>query len=402
MHLFAIATITPFLLILTASFAGGVWGWLAVGYITALVFVLDHLIAVQTGNADPEAEFPAADNLLKILGGLHFLLLGCVLWAVAGPNALTWVERALAALSAALAFGQISHPVAHELIHRPSRRLRLMGKLIYTSILFGHHASAHVRVHHVHVGSKNDPNSARWGEGFYRFLLRAWPGGFRAGLQAETRLRRNLQTSWRAHPYALYVGGAVAMCLVSLAMAGGAGLATLIFLSLYAQIQIFLSDYVQHYGLRRATLADGTPEPVGPRHSWNTPHWYSSAMTLNAPRHSDHHMTPSRPYPALQLRDGDMPVLPYSLPVMAVLALLPPLWRKVMDPLCAQWQPDWDGKPKADARSISPAVLARAKAGGVGTTDLPHSPHENDRDSIVHSDQHPGRDGPGPDERRRV
>ncbi len=231
MLLFAIATITPFLLILTACLAGGIWEWLAVGYITALVFVLDHLIAVQIRNANPETEFPAAVSLLKVLGGLHFLLLGAVIWAVAGPSTLTGVERGLIALAAALVFGQISHPVAHELVHRPSRRLRLMGKLIYTSILFGHHASAHVRVHHVYVGSRGDPNSARWGEGFYRFLLRAWQGGFRAGLQAETRLRRHQTPSWRTHPYALYIIGAATMCLMSLAMAGGAGLAALIFLA---------------------------------------------------------------------------------------------------------------------------------------------------------------------------
>jgi len=401
MLLFAIATITPFLLILTAGFAGGLWGWLALGYITALVFVLDHLIAVQIRNADPEAEFPAADTLLTLLGGLHFLVLGCAVWAVAGSSGLGAVERGLVALSSALVFGQISHPVAHELVHRPSRRLRLLGKLIYTSILFGHHASAHVRVHHVHVGSNGDPNSARWGEGFYRFLLRAWPDGFRAGLKAENRLRRNLPPAWRTHPYALYVGGAVGLCIASVAVAGGAGLAALVFVSIYAQIQIFLSDYVQHYGLRRATLADGTLEPVGPQHSWNTPHWVSSAMTLNAPRHSDHHVMPSRAYPALQLREGDMPILPYSLPVMAVLALVPPLWRRIMDPLCAPWRPDWQTRTRVDAGSISPAVLARAKAGGIGGGDLPHLPHENDRDSTVPSDQHPG-DGPGSDERRRI
>ncbi|MDX1780519.1 MAG: fatty acid desaturase, partial [Thalassovita sp.] len=99
----------------------------------------------------------------------------------------------------------------------------------------------------------------------------------------------------------------------------------------YAQIQMLLSDYVQHYGLRRALRPDGKPAPVGPEHSWNTPHWYSSALMLNAPRHSDHHMHPARHYPALRLAP-DMPVLPQSLPVMAVVALWPPRWRKVMEP----------------------------------------------------------------------
>jgi alkane 1-monooxygenase len=305
------------------------------GYITALVFVLDHLIARQMPNSDPDVEFPAADSLLGVLGALHFAALLCAVWAIASDSGLSGIERAIIALSAALAFGQISHPVAHELIHRPSRRLRLLGKWVYTSILFGHHASAHLRVHHVHVGSKKDPNSARWGEGFWRFLARSWTGGFKAGLAAENRVRRHAKGGGLHHPYALYLSGAGLFCAVSLMIGGLAGLGALIFMGLYAQIQILLSDYVQHYGLRRAILPDGTPEPVGPQHSWNAPHWYSSAMTLNAPRHSDHHVTPQRPYPALQLDRATMPTLPYSLPVMAVIALFPPLWRKVMNPRCA-------------------------------------------------------------------
>lgn len=401
MLLFAIATLSPFVLIGLAALFGGVWGWLALGYIMVLVFLLDRLIAVQMHNADPEAEFPAADTLLITLGFCHFALLAISLWAVAGATGLTLTEKVLVALPSALVFGQISHPAAHELIHRPARRMRLLGRWIYTSILFGHHASSHLRVHHIHVGSKGDPNSARQGEGFWRFLLRAWPSGFRAGLTAENRLRRSRPNALRNHPYTLYILGGIWLCLASVALWGWAGLVALVFMATYAQIQILLSDYVQHYGLRRATLADGTLEPVGPQHSWNAPHWYSSAMTLNAPRHSDHHVTPSRPYPALQLSPERMPYLPHSLPVMAVVALLPPMWKRVMDPLLAQWQPRWNERPDVTAGSISPAILARAKAGGLAGADLPNSPHEDNTDQPVPDDRRPSQ-RPGADDRRRV
>jgi alkane 1-monooxygenase len=53
-------------------------------------------------------------------------------------------------------------------------------------------------------------------------------------------------------------------------------------------------------------------------------------MMLNAPRHSDHHAHPGRPWPELAL-DAGMPVLPQSLPVMATIALWPPAWRALMD-----------------------------------------------------------------------
>ena len=334
---FTLATVTPYLMVLLVATAGGPWGWVAAAYVTALVFVLDRGVAPDVANAAPAAEFPAADALLGTLAMLHFLMLGATIHAVAGAGAGALARADLAGmlLAAALLSGQVSHPAAHELIHRPSRRLRLLGRLIYTSLLFGHHASAHLRVHHVHVGSNGDPNSARRGEGFWRFLQRAWPDGFMAGLRAETKRHGG----WTmAHPYALYLGGGLGACMLALALAGPAGLGALVFIALYAQIQIMLSDYVQHYGLRRARRPDGRLEPVGPRHSWNAPRSASSAMMLNAPRHSDHHVTPARPYPGLQMQPEAMPVLPHSLPVMAVIALFPPLWRRIMDPLCARWQ----------------------------------------------------------------
>jgi alkane 1-monooxygenase len=335
MRLFAFATSLPLVLTVLAALFGGLWGALAVGYMTVLVFWLDRLVARAAGNPDPEAEFPAADPLLVARGLGHFIVLGLALAGVAGATGLSPVERLMLGIAAGLVAGQIAHPVAHELIHRGARGKRRLGRLIYTSLLFGHHASAHLHVHHTHVATPADPSSARRGEGFYRYALRAWPGAFRAGLRAETR--RHGGTGLR-HPYALYLGGAAAMVAGAAALWGWQGLGALGFIAGYAQVQILLSDYVQHYGLSRAARDDGRYEPVGPAHSWNARQWYSSAMTLNASRHSDHHVTPQRPYPALQLRPEIMPVLPHSLPVMAVLALVPPVWRRVMDRRAARWR----------------------------------------------------------------
>ncbi len=167
----------------------------------------------------------------------------------------------------------------------------------------------------------NDPSTARCGEGFYRFALRAGRGSFIAGLRAETAmLRRADRPMWR-HPYLLYVFGGVACVVGAFALGGAAGVLVYVAMCLYAQMQILMSDYVQHYGLRREVLPSGKLEPVGPRHSWNAPHRFSSALTLNAPRHSDHHVAPWRAYPALRLNPAEMPCLPYPLPLMAALSL---------------------------------------------------------------------------------
>ena len=119
-------------------------------------------------------------------------------------------------------------------------------------------------------------------------------------------------------------------------LAGWRGAVVWAALGLHAQVQILLSDYVQHYGLRRAEV-QGRPVPVAAGHSWNAPHWFSSAFMLNAPRHSDHHAHPARPYPALRLPQ-DAPMLPWPLPVACTLALVPPLWRRRIGPHLAEWR----------------------------------------------------------------
>ncbi len=126
------------------------------------------------------------------------------------------------------------------------------------------------------------------------------------------------------------------MVLLSGAAFGPQGIVALLLLTGYAQMQLLVSDYVQHYGLSRKRGADGRLEPVGPGHSWNAPQFYSSALMLNAPRHSDHHMHPLRTYPSLELNRETMPILPRSLPIMGALALWPRMWRRVMDPKVAK------------------------------------------------------------------
>ncbi|MRU14298.1 alkane 1-monooxygenase [Roseovarius sp. A21] len=390
MGLFAVATLAPVGLIAMAALYGGPWGWAALGYITVLVFMIDRLTAREAKNADPEAEFPAADQLLVTLGLAHFALLAMALWAVAGPSGLATLDRILVLLASALLFGQISHPVAHELIHRPPRALRLMGRLIYTSLLMGHHASAHMLIHHAHVGSDKDPNSPPRGMGFWRFAPRAWWQSFIGAYRVETRLRRGKLTL--SHPYVIYTVGAVGLISIAGLSLGAGGIAALCVMAIHAQIQILMADYVQHYGLRRARMPDGRLEPVGPQHSWNAPEWYSSAMMVNAPRHSDHHVSPNRPFPALQLDQARMPTLPRSLPVMACIATIPPLWRRIMDPLCEAWRPGWQVVENTPtARDIPPAVLARARTGGVLPGSVPDWRHDTPRpDPLPDDGKRPG------------
>lgn len=335
MPAFAAATLAPLALIALGATRGGPWALVALLAMTVLVALLDRLAravpeADPGSDADAAAEFPGSDALLVAVALGELAVLALAVRALSG-DALGGGAKAALFAATALYAGQVGNAAAHELIHRPSRALRRLGTALYAAVLFGHHASAHPLVHHVHVATRADPSTARLGEGFWRFAGRAWRGSFRKGLAAEReRTARAGRPRWR-NPYAGYVAASVAALAASAALGGPAGIAWHAALAVLAAGQLLLSDYVQHYGLARARRPDGRFAPVAAGHSWNSPHPASGALMLNAPRHSDHHAHPSRPYPALRL-PADAPTLPRPLPVMAGLALAPPLWRRVMDP----------------------------------------------------------------------
>ncbi len=328
---FALATMVPVPLIAASALWGGPWGLMALLYMTIIVFVLDEAVA-HVAPATGGEDFPAATGLSVTLAISHFALLFLVVAGLSGalPVALDTGEKIATFCAASLFMGQVSNANAHELIHRPKRMLHRLGMWVFISHLFGHHTSAHPLVHHVHVATRADPATARLGESYYRFVLRSWRDGFRQGHAAEAARLNRARLPRARHPYRLYAIGAAGFCLAAVLIGGPAGLALYLGLAASAQSQLLMSDYVQHYGLLRATGPQGKPEPVGPRHSWNSPHRLSSAMMLNAPRHSDHHSHPARAYPTLSLPEG-APLLPRSLPAMSVLALHPRLWRRVMD-----------------------------------------------------------------------
>lgn len=327
--LFASASLVPAGLLIAAAFAGGGWALAALFGMTVAVVLLDR------AGLSGEVGARQADRLVFAVGVAHFGVLISVIAAIADRTHLGSLELAALLLGAGLYIGQVSNACAHELIHRQGRGARALGTAIYCSILNGQHVSAHLLVHHVHAGTPRDPNSAPLGRGFYRYLIDATVAEFRAGLLAESRRRQG--RAMLRHPYVLYIGGGLLSMGGAYQIAGGKGMAVLLGLSLHAQMQLLLSDYLQHYGLQRRKDASGRLEPMGPRHSWNAPSSHSAALMLNAPLHSDHHMNPARPFQILRHDPAQMPTLPYSVPVMGAIALVPPLWRRMMTPRALHW-----------------------------------------------------------------
>lgn len=382
MFLFAIATLIPLPLFAAGAALGGGWALAALGYITLFVLVLDQMLgrardrragAGEAGTGEG-ARARAATRLTVVLAAVHVVLLALAIAAVSGMTGLGWGARIALFFGFGLYFGQVSNSNAHELIHRTERGLHLLGMWVYITLLFGHHTSAHRHIHHRFVGTVDDPNTAVLGESFYAYAPRAWWGSFQAGAEIETALRKARRAAGGLHPYRIYLGGALACVVIVLAVFGPGGLIAYLLLAAYAQIQLLLSDYVQHYGLERRRPRGERVEPVGPMHSWNSGHRFSGALMLNAPRHSAHHVRPGLPFASLAAPvPGQVPMLPLSLPVMGAIALYPPLWHRMMDKRAARWgarrpvSPSGeaggdDAAPVPDLDALGPEAFAEAVA----------------------------------------
>jgi alkane 1-monooxygenase len=90
-------------------------------------------------------------------------------------------------------------------------------------------------------------------------------------------------------------------------------------------------NYIEHYGLTRKEIARGEYERVGPQHSWDSAYRLSNWILINLARHSDHHCAAAKRYQSLEL-PPQAPQLPAGYGAMFLLALVPPLWFRVMNP----------------------------------------------------------------------
>ena len=140
-------------------------------------------------------------------------------------------------------------------------------------------------------------------------------------------LTRDLANSGRP----LWPALAEAGVLAAAALLGARALVFFIVQAAIAMLLLELFNYVAHYGLTRRRLADGSDEPLADRHSWNVSRTASNFALFNMGRHTDHHRANSRPYQTLRPVAG-APELPAGYAEAMLLALVPPLWRRVMDP----------------------------------------------------------------------
>lgn len=264
-----------------------------------------------------------------------------LIWYVTHTGHLTTWERIVLFFGIGVMTGTVGINYAHELMHQKSRLERWLGDLLLATVLYSHFRTEHLLVHHRHVGTPRDGVTARYNEGFHRMFLRVLAGGHRSAWRAEAQMlaRAGRGPFHPSNPFWRYGALQILALAAAFALGGWAGLGLFLWQAFVAVWQLELVNYVEHYGLTRRHHGEGRYEHVLPRHSWNADHRVTNWLLINLQRHSDHHYKPDRRFPLLQTYDAaEAPQLPLGYPAMTALAMVPPLWRRRMNPRVRAWR----------------------------------------------------------------
>jgi alkane 1-monooxygenase len=281
------------------------------------------------------------------------LVFACWEWSHGGLSA---IESIGLALTVAMVSG-VAINTAHELGHKRASVERWLSKVALAQSGYGHFFIEHNRGHHVRVATPEDPASSRLGESFYRFLPRTVIGSLRSAWELErVRLTRLESSMWTPRNDIL---SAWAMTVVLFgALVAVFGVVVLPYLLIQAVLGFSLLEvvnYLEHYGLLRQRREDGRYERTRAEHSWNSNNTASNVLLYHLQRHSDHHANPVRRYQALR-HVQDAPQLPTGYAGMIVTAVIPPLWRRVMDKRVLE---HYEGD--VSRTNLSPHVSARRR-----------------------------------------
>lgn len=338
------------LLLIPVAILGALYGGWTVILLPVMTWyffsILDAFLGLYIENADldtPEDQLTWYKAITLIWAPLQFGLLYWMIWYVTGPGDahLSVLETIVLFFGVGVITGTVGINYSHELMHQKDRGERLLSDLLLAMVLYSHFRSEHLQVHHRHVGTPRDPVTARYNEGFHRFFPRVLRGSFLSAFRAERDLLARKGRPWHdpRNPFFRYWALQGVMALLAVLVGGGVGLALFVWQAFVAIWQLELVNYIEHYGLTRKHLGNGKYEHVQPRHSWNAAHKASNWLLINLQRHSDHHYKPARRFPLLQTyTEADAPQLPYGYPLMTMAAMVPPVWRRVMNPRVRRWR----------------------------------------------------------------
>lgn len=325
--------------ILIASFgliADGWASWLFPFYAFFMVPVLELVLPASTKNHPVETEKKLAES--RIFDWLIYLIVPAqwamlVLFVNQVTEDLAFYELAGKIVTFGIACGVFGINVGHELGHRSKWYEQWMAKALLLSSLYMHFFIEHNRGHHKHVATVKDPATAKYGQMLYSFWARSVFSGYISAWNLEfNRLRKKNRAKFHWTNQMIHYFLFQFFLLLIIFLVFDAKIMLYYWISaIFGILLLETVNYIEHYGLMRKTGPGGNFLNVLPVHSWNSNHPLGRSILFELSRHSDHHYNASRKYQILR-HFNESPQMPSGYPGMMVLALIPPLWFKVMHP----------------------------------------------------------------------
>jgi alkane 1-monooxygenase len=317
-------TTTPF-----AFFATGRHGLVQI--VVFLLFAAAELVfppdfhIVRPSDERRAARVPAFTALLIAMVVIQMIMLG---FGLSQMEYFSVGQAIGGGIAVGFVTGAIGITYAHELGHRNNRFHRLLAHLLMACVGYGWFVIEHYRGHHLRMATPDDPATARAGESIYRFWPRTIAGQWRHAMALE---RERLGSVWSPRNLALWhtlwaIGAPVALAV----WIGPQAAVFWVVQALVAVLLLETVNYIEHYGILRRKLPDGSYEPIAHWHSWNTYAAPTNWLLVHLQRHSDHHVYSRRPYQLLRPHPL-APELPTGYAGSILLAWIPPLWFRSMD-----------------------------------------------------------------------
>lgn len=242
---------------------------------------------------------------------------------------------------------------AHEMLHKVDKTASSGRSLawFYLSICMNSAYFVEHHNHHTYLGTDMDSASAPKGSNVYSYIVRmewiSWTRSFKTSFDALRRSSNIVSFMLQDRFASGLLLNAVMIGVISMAFGKQAAM-YFVALGITGILYLDTVNYMQHYGLRRKVdETTGKLERVGRQHSWDCSHLVSNLLTFNAGAHADHHIDGVVAYPSLD--NGIGPEFPYGLHVMTWMALVPPLFWSVADPLVDEVCAKYAGSDKSPA-----------------------------------------------------
>jgi len=255
------------------------------------------------------------DLMLYVLTLMQFLIIGLLLiaasqlqWNSVDEILISVVNLIVMRILVGTSSGSSAIIVAHELIHRPKKHQRILGRLLLYTVCYDHFVIAHMRGHHLKVATPDDMTTAHLGESFSSYWKRVFIGHFKYAWNSEQK-RLGLIHLPICHYNVLFnsvLQGLVVeiiLILLIINLFGWAACFIFLFQALSGVRLLETINYFQHWGLGQ--------EESGNAMAWVNQSSFTEYALVGLANHINHHQNATTSFIETPYSDQG-PKMPYG------------------------------------------------------------------------------------------